>query len=286
VKSASAVLAAHLEQEVTALATCWRLTRTDGLVLGFTDHDRDLVIESLTYRAASAYSRSAIASRAGLAVDNLDLEGLLDSDAISEEELRAGRFDRAAVEVFLVNWQALGQGVVRLRRGTLGEVRLQGGLYRAELRGMAQALTAPAVEVYTPECRADLGDHRCQVDLAALTVPGSVASAADRRTFTTSDVTDPLPGASGLYNGGVLSWISGANAGMSMEVKSWDAPSRTLVLFLPMPYPIEVGDAFTGHPGCDKRLATCRDVFANVLNFRGEPFVPGLDALGRYPDAQ
>jgi uncharacterized phage protein (TIGR02218 family) len=191
VKSASAVLAAHLEQEVTALATCWRLTRTDGLVLGFTDHDRDLVIESLTYRAASAYSRSAIASRAGLAVDNLDLEGLLDSDAISEEELRAGRFDRAAVEVFLVNWQALGQGVVRLRRGTLGEVRLQGGLYRAELRGMAQALTAPAVEVYTPECRADLGDHRCQVDLAALTVPGSVASAADRRTFTTSDVTDP-----------------------------------------------------------------------------------------------
>jgi uncharacterized phage protein (TIGR02218 family) len=286
VKSASAALAAHLEREVTALATCWKLTRTDGLVLGFTDHNRNLVIEGLTYRAASAYSRSAIASRAGLAVDNLDLEGLLDSDAISEEELRAGRFDRAAIEIFLVNWQALGQGVVRLRRGTLGEVRLQGGLYRAELRGMAQALTAPAVEVYTPECRADLGDHRCQVDLAALTVPGTVASAADRRTIVTSDVTDPLPGASGLYDGGVLAWTAGANAGLRMEVKSWDAPSRTLVLFLPMPYPIQPGDAFTVHPGCDKRLATCRDVFANVLNFRGELFVPGLDALGRYPDAQ
>jgi uncharacterized phage protein (TIGR02218 family) len=151
VKTASAALAAHLEQEVTTLATCWTLTRTDGLVLGFTDHDRDLVIEGLTYRAASAYSRSAIASRAGLAVDNLDLEGLLDAEAITEEDLRAGRFDRAAIEVFLVSWQALGQGVVKLRRGTLGEVRLQGGLYRAELRGMAQALTAPAVEVYTPE---------------------------------------------------------------------------------------------------------------------------------------
>jgi hypothetical protein len=84
---------------------------------------------------------------------------------------------------------------------------------------------------------ADLGDHRCQVDLAALTVPGSVASATDRRTFTTSDVTDPLPGASGLYNGGVLAWTAGANAGLRMEVKSWDAPSRTLVLFLAMPYP-------------------------------------------------
>jgi uncharacterized phage protein (TIGR02218 family) len=151
---------------------------------------------------------------------------------------------------------------------------------------MAQALAAPAVEVYTPECRADLGDHRCQVDLAALTVPGSVASAADRRTFTTSDVIDPLPGASGLYNGGVLAWTAGANAGLRMEVKSWDAPSRTLVLFLAMPYPTQPGDGFTVHPGCDKRLATCRDVFANVLNFRGEPFVPGLDALGRYPDAQ
>jgi uncharacterized phage protein (TIGR02218 family) len=286
VKAASTALAAHLEQEVTTLATCWRLTRTDGLLLGFTDHDRDLVIEGLTYRAASAYSRSAIASRAGLAVDNLDLEGLLDDEAITEEDLRAGRFDRAAVEVFLVNWQDPGQGVVKLRRGTLGEVRLQGELYRAELRGMAQALTAPAVEVYTPECRADLGDHRCQVDLEALTVPGSVASAADRRTITTSDVTDPLPGASGLYDGGVLAWTSGANVGLRMEVKSWDTPSRALVLFLAMPYAIAPGDAFTVHPGCDKRLATCRDIFANVLNFRGEPFVPGLDALGRYPDAQ
>jgi uncharacterized phage protein (TIGR02218 family) len=286
VKAASTALAAHLDQEVTTLATCWRLTRTDGLLLGFTDHDRELVIEGLTYRAASAYSRSAIASRAGLAVDNLDLEGLLDADAITEEDLRAGRFDRAAIEVFLVNWQDQGQGVVKLRRGTLGEVRLQGGLYRAELRGMAQALTAPAVEVYTPECRADLGDHRCKVDLAALTVPGSVASAADRRTIVTSDTTDPLPGASGLYDGGVLSWTSGANAGLRMEVKSWNAPSRTLVLFLPMPYAIQPGDVFTVHPGCDKRLATCRDIFANVLNFRGEPFVPGLDALGRYPDAQ
>jgi hypothetical protein len=79
VKSASTALAAHLEQEVTMLATCWRLTRTDGLLLCFTDHDRDLVIEGLTSRAASAYSRTAIASRAGLAFDNLDLVHLVDS---------------------------------------------------------------------------------------------------------------------------------------------------------------------------------------------------------------
>jgi uncharacterized phage protein (TIGR02218 family) len=66
----------------------------------------------------------------------------------------------------------------------------------------------------------------------------------------------------------------------------WNAPSRALVLFLAMPYAVQPGDAFIVHPGCDRRFATCRDVFANVLHFRGEPFVPGLDALGRYPDAQ
>jgi len=38
-----------------------------------------------------------------------------------------------------------------------------------------------------------------------------------------------------------------------------------------MGYPIEPGDAFAIHPGCDKRLTTCSDRFANVLNFRGEP---------------
>ena len=121
-KSVSTALAAHLAGEVTTLATCWRIARTDGQVFRFTDHDRDLLVEGETYRASTGYSRTAVASDADLAVDNLEVEGVFDSEELSEADLRAGRFDRAEVRIFLVNWADPAQGVLKLRRGWFGEV--------------------------------------------------------------------------------------------------------------------------------------------------------------------
>lgn len=51
-----------------------------------------------------------------------------------------------------------------------------------------------------------------------------------------------------------------------------------------------LGDARCGVSGvgektCDKRFETCRDVFANTLNFRGFPHLPGPDALLAGPAA-
>jgi uncharacterized phage protein (TIGR02218 family) len=277
-KSTSSALAQHLDQEVTTLATCWRVERTDGAVLGFTDHDRDLEIEGVVYQAASGYQRTAIASNSRMAVDNLDLQGILDSEAITPEDLRAGRYDRAEVRVFLVNWQALGQGILRLRRGWLGDVTLEDGQYRAELRGLTQILAAQRVELYSPECRADLGDERCKVDLGPFTRTGAVTGVGSRRVFTV-DAPDLEP-EPGYYDGGVMTFTSGANQGLRMEIKSLDA--GTVELFLPMPWPIEPGDQVSFYPGCDKRIETCHGRFANVVNFRGEAFVPGQDRLMKY----
>ena len=89
-KSVSAALAAHLAGPVTTLATCWRITRVDGTEFFFTDDDRDLVFEGHVYTASAGYSRTAIANDAGMGVDNLDVEGVFDDDAITEQELRAG----------------------------------------------------------------------------------------------------------------------------------------------------------------------------------------------------
>ena len=141
-KTISTALAAHLAGEVTTLATCWRIARTDGEVFRFTDHDRDLLVEGELYLASTGYSRTAIASDADLAVDNLEVEGVFDSEAIAEEDLRAGRFDRAEVRIFLVNWADPTQGILRVRRGWFGEVVLgEQGSFRTELRGLTQALS-------------------------------------------------------------------------------------------------------------------------------------------------
>jgi len=280
-KTISSGLAQHLAGEVTTLATCWKITRRDGVVLGFTDHVRNLEVDGVTYQAASGYTRTAIRSTADLAVDNLDVESVFSDGGITEVDLRTGRYDFAEIRMFLLNYEDLGQGILKLRRGWLGEVTIRDGMYVAELRGMTQKLLMTVGEVYAPDCAADLGDARCGVDLAALEESGTVSAVSSITAFQTS-----LVQATGWYDGGELIWTSGANAGQTVAVRSWDAATSTLTLFLPALYPIQAGDPFIVRPGCDKTFATCQAKFDNAVNFRGFPHVPGNDQVLGYPDAQ
>lgn len=171
VKAISVALSAHLDEEATTISRCWSIVRTDGQGFFFTDHDQDLVITTTedgtkTYKASLGLRATAVANNAGLDVDNLDVDGFFDDDSLTEQELRAGLFDYAEVRVFMVNWADLSQGILRIRRGNLGEVIFtRQGFFKAELRGMTQHLQQRIGELYSAECRADLGDHRCKVPL-------------------------------------------------------------------------------------------------------------------------
>ena len=170
-KTISASLKAHLAQEVTTLCTCWEVHRKDGVVLRFTDHDKDLVVSGETYVASSGYMRTAVEQQSTGAVDNLDITGILASEAIDPDELRAGLFDYAEMKMFVVNWRDTSQGILKLHRGRLGEVTLTpSGMFRAELRGLGQNLSQNIGEVFQPECRADLGDSRCKFPLLPPTI--------------------------------------------------------------------------------------------------------------------
>lgn len=272
-KACSPALRQHLDGEVTRLATLWRITRQDGAVLAFTDHDRDLVVDGVAYRAASGFTPSGIASSAGLAVDNLEIQSVLDSDDIREDELMAGLYDNAAVEIMLVNHADPGMGRLFARKGTLGEVRTTDHGFVAELRGMSEAFATTVGQLYTPTCRADLGDGRCRIDLSSRTVAGSVTALSSRRRFADGGRGE----AAGWFTHGLLTWTGGANAGAAMDVK--DFAGGWFELFLPMPRDIAVGDGYRVHWGCDRRFATCTAKFGNGVNFQGEPHVPGLDFL-------
>ena len=280
-KTAGSPLATHIAGETTTLATCWKVTRRDGAIFGFTDFDKDLTVDSLLYQARSGYTRSAIHTIANLAVDNLDIESAIDSETLSAADLRAGVWDGATVEIFLVNWANLANGKIILKRGTIGEVELKDTVFRAELRGLSQALSQQIVELYTPDCRADLGDTRCKVNLAALTVTGAITAVTDRRSFADSARGESV----NHWNGGLLTWTSGANVGLKMEVKSF-ASGGAFTLYLPMPSEVAVGDNYSLRPGCDKKFSTCKDRYNNVKNFRGEPNVPGNDQVLAYPDGK
>lgn len=164
-KTVSAGLAAHLAQEVTTLATCWRAQLSDGTVMGFTDHVQDIVLGGVTYQAATGYTASAVQTTAGTEVDNLELLGVIDATALSQTDLQSGRWDYADIEIFEVNYNDLTLGTNPLRKGNLGEVSLGKTRFQAELRGLSQKLTQRIGRLVLPACDADLGDARCSVDL-------------------------------------------------------------------------------------------------------------------------
>lgn len=272
-KTLTAGLAAHLAGETTTLATCWKLTRRDGTTLGFTSHDRDLTFESVTYKAASGFTPSMIASSGNLAVDNLDVEGMLSAEAITETDIHAGKYDFAEISVFQVNYANLAQGALTLRTGWLGEVSVSGQHFIAEVRGMTQKLSQTLGEIFSPACRARLGDARCKVNLASHTVSGTITEVVSRLVVKDSSRSE----AAGHFTDGLLTFTSGANEDLTIEVKYY--ADKTLNLVLPLPFPAEVGDTYSLIAGCDKRFETCIGRFNNAINFRGEPHLPGLDRM-------
>jgi uncharacterized phage protein (TIGR02218 family) len=274
-------LAEHLSGDASTLCHGWRLTRKDGVVLGFTDHDRDIIFEGVTFEAATGLLASEASAETGMVTGGMEVAGALISDRLSEAELAAGAFDHARIETFLFNWQAPEERLL-LRVGHIGEVLREDGAFRVEIRGLAAGLDEPQGRVFRAACDADLGDARCKVDLddPAYRGSGAVVGGLDGRRFTVSG----LEGfASGWFERGTLAWTTGANTGRRAVVKAQRdvVGVPTIELWNAMTSAIEPGDAFTVTAGCDKRFDTCREKFGNRLNFRGFPHMPGNDfALG------
>lgn len=357
-RSISTALANHLASDVLTVATLWKIVRTDGQVFGFTDHDQDLTVDGLTYASTGGHTSSAIVWSDDLSTSNQEVTAVFDSSAINAQDVAAGLWDYAAVTLYLVNYQDLSAGVLPLTTGLLGQVTTKRGQFVAELRGLAQLLSQEVGSLYSATCRAQLGDARCTVNLAPLTVNGTVTSVTNNRVFGDTSLTQtgptvaytsgsyPIPSsnprtitplipqggswvsdigvvntqtgvaltkvasspsqgqyavtagvytfssldsakpmaisfnyAQGYFTYGLVTWLTGANAGYRMDVRQFSPGVVTLAL--PMTYPIAVGDTYSIVAGCDKTAATCKARYANLVNFRGEPFIPGTDAVLR-----
>jgi uncharacterized phage protein (TIGR02218 family) len=276
-------LAAHLDGGITTLCRCWRVTRRDGAVLGFTDHDENLTADATFYAAASGLDAAETASQLGLAVGGGEVAGALSAAGLTERDLAHGLWDSARVEVFLVNWQAPAQHV-RLWVGEIGEVKREGAAFSAELRGLMHRLEARMGRLFTRGCDACLGDARCGVDLSApaYTVSGAVTGVAGALELRVSGL-EAFEG--GWFAQGVLTWATGGHTNLAVSicehVKS--GPVSILKLWEALPSAAQVGDTFTVTAGCDRQFATCKAKFANAVNFRGFPHMPGNDFVLRVP---
>jgi uncharacterized phage protein (TIGR02218 family) len=262
------------DQDLTTMAFCWRLMRSDGVTLGFTSHDRDLDVGGLCYRAAPGLVPSAIELTSGFAADSVELAGALTAASLRVDDLSAGRWDGALLSVFAVNWAAPDTSPHPLVRGHFGGVRLQDDQFSVDLIGLTSQFDVAVAEETSPECRATLGDKKCRVDMAGRRMIARVGAVADNVVTVLESLTPDR------YVGGRLRWVDGLNAGLSAMIVAQQGNLLTLVE-APF-FPVEPAARVDLSEGCDGRFATCVARFQNAANFRGEPHLPGNDLLTRY----
>ncbi|NVK33685.1 MAG: DUF2163 domain-containing protein [Rhodobacteraceae bacterium] len=293
-------LANHLAGHVTTLAKCWLVTRADGAVIGFTDHDRSIEVEGVSCQPENALEVSSLVSATGFATGGGDVRGALSStelepasisaSGLSDDDLEAGLWDGARVAMYLVNWQDPGQYLL-VRRARIGEVSRAGEAFQAELRGLGHLLDVRQGRVFSRNCDADLGDTRCQLDLEDPQFKAQAIVSAIEAPGTL--LVSGLDGFdSGWFSGGRLCVDDGPQQGFETEIAGHAneldasgpaATSARIGLWQAPPKTLEVGTQLTLYAGCDKRFETCRRKFSNTLNFQGFPHMPGTDFVLSYP---
>jgi uncharacterized phage protein (TIGR02218 family) len=262
-------LADHLEQDSTTLCYCWRIERKDGLVLGFTDHDSDIVVDSETYLATTGITTTKIVRRLGLAVDNLEIEGVIDDNSLTTLDIELGLYDGAKVEILYVDWSNP-LNFDRMAVGSFGNARMSENGFEVEFRSLSQRLNQPTGLTYQRSCSAKLGDSRCGYQVVPVS---TTVQSVSGHVLTVSNTPNPK------------NWFSLGSlldaAGVRHKVKSHSGTQ--IVLWERPVVPLVVGSTVILSPGCGQLLSVCRDKFGNSVNFRGFPHMPGNDALNKYP---
>lgn len=271
----------HMQSGATTVCRCWKIDRKDGVTLGFTDHDEDIRFDDVVFHADSGLTASALDLATGLSVDNTEAVGLLDSDLLTETDIKQGKFDGAQVMSWIVNWASPDQRAV-VFRGSIGEICWGSGEFRAELRGLSEPLGQSRGRVFQKPCSAVLGDARCGVDIGgqAFRVEAIVDRVVSNSVLT---VTAPSGYPDRWFERGRLEWPEGQVSVIKMD--DLKDGVRKITLASTLHQAPEIGASVTLVAGCDRRSETCRVKFNNVKNFQGFPDIPGEDWMTQLPSS-
>ncbi|MBW7990055.1 MAG: DUF2163 domain-containing protein [Planctomycetes bacterium] len=275
--------AGHLKRH----ARCWKITRTDGTIFRFTNHDHKLDIAEagvgeplFTYSPAGGFNASAAQKQEGFETQNLEVVGMLSNSAITNDDLRAGRYEGATVQELIVDWRFPFAGPFLTSTYFVTETKFSNEQWEARVEGLTRKLLPQIGNVYGRNCRYELGDAECKVVLTDFDDTGTVNTVSIiRRKFNAAMVITPT---TGIFDLGPVTWTGGNNNGLIGEIKTQDniSGNNTDIEFqLDMPFDIQAGDTFSIIQGCDKTHETCKNKFNNIPNHGGFEFIPGTNRM-------
>ena len=264
---------------------CLRIVPVLGDTVRLTHYPVDLTMSNAeVYTSFNGYDFSGFESVSSMAPGAVDLQGILGVAGISREAIASGVYDNARCYLFATSWTAPIDDEEPLTASTFGKATLIDDTFVIEEMALIDALNQSVGQTYTATCQKTFGNStgplitRCNVDLSAITVTGTLTGVTDRLICRDSSRAE----AADYFAYGLLSFTTGANAGLKpIQVKRHEADG-TLELFDAMPYPMEIGDEYSLSPGCRKRLEDCRDKWANVTNFGGFSRIPTNNQAGQW----
>lgn len=132
--------------------------------------------------------------------------------------------------------------------------------------------------VFQASCSHTLYDAGCTLQAAHFARAGTVGAVTNPYLFVSTAHLPPYT-ANGTFAQGILTWTSGANAGLSSFVRVWTpgGASDTIQLDVQPIFPIQAGDRFTIAQGCNKTLTSCTDLQGAtnaMVNYGGQPDTP------------
>lgn len=283
-------LKTHLQEAATTVATLIKITLAWGsTVYYFTDHDVAVTYDGDTYQPIDLANISTIKQSSQLNVDTMEIEIAIDSIfQVTRTEISAGAFNFATVEAFLKDYTDTDDsgGVITVFYGYVGEIELHDYWVKFEVRSLKQLLQQKIGRVYLPICDASYGDSRCGASLSPISGEVEVLSTSQPRKFF-FDPTNFGPGndySSSTFRYGRIVWTGGNNNGITSDIQNFSVNGGSggrFYLFSNLPNTIEIGDTFNAYEGCPRTWAACQ-VRNNEINFRGFPYLPGLDEVLDY----
>ncbi len=268
-----------LATPVTAQSYGWRLERGDGVTLGFTSHDRDMLVDGLLLQASPGLEPTSIVDRMGFEQGGLEVRGALTADALTPDDIAAGRWDGAALDIFSFDWTLAEPAMHMLASGTLGTISYTGDRFETVFNGPAAQLGQSVAPFSSPTCRANFCDKACGLNRRRFVTEVQIQSSMGSRLLVDPSTSLGVE----QYTYGTLRWLEGQNCGLTADIVRQQ--NGEVDLAVPPEYAILTATRAELLQGCDKTIATCADRFGNAVNFRGEPYLPGNDLLTRYPGA-
>lgn len=262
------ILREHLIETVTTLATCWRVTRTDGVVVGFTSHDSSIEAGGLVFKA-SGVSQTDTAATMGLDVDTTEVHGLIDDEDGVPEQVLNKLYDGAKIDVFELNYknppaEITETSVIWVKSGVVGDAIRERGAWVIEARTLTDLLRQSNSVKTSRLCRAEFGDHNCRADLSQYRKSGFITGYSGRVVsinIPNLGVNDARRGLLELSNGVKFDIDSNTADRLTLtEPPAFDPTGLTGVVTF----------------GCNKWITDCQK-YNNMLNYYGEPYVPDSD---------